>query len=210
VSHSRKILSQAGTSLADVYDIEGSVVGLEELDVSDIKGVHDLGPQIHSERLQSFIVEASSGSLAQTITWGITTGGIPDSINRLLAVTVIANNAARVDHCSVAIQEQSNSREIPIWVWDTNDDDEQQVEWSIDGAASSTKFHLRSLGQQPLELLTRLGTTLEMPQLIFRGVTATFGAGNVTVRALYHLARPNSGNPPAGEASSHGLPIPGW
>jgi len=208
---SRRVLSQAGVSLADVYDVEGSIAGIDRLDINEIKGVHELGAQIHSERLKAFIVQSSSGAVAQSTTWGLTIGGFPDSINRLLAVTVIANNAARVDHCSIAIQEQGNSREIPVWAWDTADDAEKQVEWSIDGAAAATQFYLAVIGiPQVPELLTRLGDDGQMPQLIFRGETGAFGAGNVTTRALFHVARPNTGNPPPGEPSSHGLPIPGW
>jgi len=210
MSHSRKILGQAGRSLADVYDVEGSVVGLENLDVGDIKGVHELGAQIHSERLQSFLVLASSTALGQSTAWGITTGGFPDSINRLLGVTLIADAAGRVGQASIAIQEQGNSREIPIAVWATANDREQLMNWSFDGAAVALVVHLSTLVTHVPQLLTRLGTSRQMPQLIFRGNTAAFGAGTVTTRALYHLARPSTGNPAAGEPSSHGLPIPGW
>jgi len=211
VSHSRKILSQAGTSLADVYDIEGSIVGLEDLDVNEIKGVHDLGPQIHSERLQTFLVLATSGAVAQSVGWNITTAGFPDSINRLLAVTVLSSVTARVSHCSVAIQDVESGREIPIWAWDETPDSEQLVQWSLDGAAVATFINLRSTAALSIpQLLTRTGVSNAMPALIFRGLTNAFGAGNVQVRVVYQLARPNSGNPPAGEPSSHGLPIPGW
>jgi len=210
VSHSRKILGQAGVSLADVYDIEGSVVGLENLDVSEVKAVHDLGGQIHSERLISFIVLSSSGAVNQSAAIGVTAGGIPDSVNRLLGVSVLASAAARVDHVALTIQDADTGREFPIWSWDTNDDREQQILWSLDGAGAAAFFLLSTLVTQLPQLLTRLGTSLAMPQLVMRGTTSAFGAGTVTVRALYHLCRPNTGNPTPGEPSSHGLPLPGW
>lgn len=210
MSHARKILSQAGISLADVYDIEGSIAGLEELDVRDIKGVHELGGQIHSERLTSFLVLSTSGPVAQSTVWGVIAGGFPDSTNRLLGLSVMTDASARLVHASVAIQEQGNSREMPIWVWDLADDRVQGLEWSQDGAAVASVEHLSVLVTHVPQLLTRLGPTLEMPQLIFRGITAAFGAGTVTTQVIYHLARPSSGNPAPGEPSSHGLPIPGW
>lgn len=208
---SRKILSQAGTSLADVYEIEGSIAGLEQLDVEDIKGVHDLGPQIHSERLLSFLVLGATANHLQDVTFEVITAGIPDSTNRLLGLSVISNKAARLDHASVVIQDPDTGRELPIWIWDTADDRERQITWSLDGAAVAVFFELSSLATPNIpQLLTRIGPSGAMPQLILRGLTAGFGAGNVTTRVIYHLARPNTGNPPAGEASSHGLPIPSW
>jgi len=211
MTHSRKILSQAGVSLADIYDIEGSVVGLEQLDVGEVKAVHELGATIHSERLMSFLVLATSGAVAQNASWGVQTSGLPDSVNRLLGVGVMCDNAARIENVSIAIGDQDSGREMPIWVWDTNDDRVQRFIWSQDGAGAAQVDHLSVLVTHLPQLLTRLGVRLRMPSLLFRGLATGFGAGTVETQVVYHLARPNPTLAPApGEPSSHGLPIPSW
>ncbi len=208
MTHSRKILSQAGTSVADIYDIEGSVVGLESLDVGDIKGVHEMGGTIHSERLQSFIVAVGPGDILQTITWGSTAGGIPDSINRFLGLCVVVDVAARITNATVSIRDAAG-QELPIWNWDVTNDVENTILIARPGAGVTAEFNLVGKFDHSIELLTR-GQTPLMPDIVFRGISETFGAGNVNPLCLFHLARPNSGAPPAGEPSSHGLPIPGW
>jgi len=212
MTHTRKILSQAGISLADIYDVEGSVVGLEELDVSDIKGVQDLGPVIHSERLNTFHLIADSGAILQNATWNVELGAFPDSVNRILSIFVLANIAARTSYCSVAIHDPNTVVDHPIWVWDTTDDVESQIRWEL-GAGPQTFFALRPshdvAGGAP-NLLVRTGARWQMPSLFFRGVASGFGAGTVQVRALIQVARPDHGAPPPGAPSSHGLPIPSW
>jgi len=210
MSHSRKILSQAGTSLADVYDIEGSIVGLEELDAADVKVVHDLGPQIHSERLLSFLIRVTPGGVAQNTAFNVTTGGIPDSVNRLLAITVIADGTAEITNAQASIQDPNSENEIPLWSWDSTNDVENTIQWSDGGAAVSARFLLVAKHDHPIELLTRIGDAGPMPQIIFRGLTSGFGAGLVIPILLLHLARPDRGNPSAGSPSSHGLPVPSW
>jgi len=210
VTHARKIQAQAGTSLADIYRILGSIVGLEELDVSDVKGVHELGGTIHSERLQSFLISATPGATAQNLAWNTTVGGIPDSVNRLLAISVIADTTARITNAQVSLQDPAIAREIPLWSWDAGNDVENTIQWNNDGAGVAAEFLLVGKHHHAIELLTRIGTTLVMPSILFRGLTSGFGAGDVTPTLLFHLARPNSGAPTPGEPSSHGLPIPGW
>jgi len=210
MSHSRKILSQAGVSLADVYDIEGSVVGLENLDVGDIQGVHELGGQIHSERLQAFLIRMTTGAILQSTAFDITAGGIPDSINRVLNVFVFSDVAARLHFAQVGILGQGAAGEIPMWSWDSTSDAEYDVRLTIGGAAAGAELAARSPNPFVPQLLMRLGPNKLMPDLSFRGQTLAFGAGTVTVQALVLIARPNEGNPPPGSPSSHGLPIPSW
>ena len=213
MSHSRKILSQAGVSLADVYDVEGSVVGLENLDVSDIKGVHDLGPQIHSERLIVFNLIADSTALAQNVDWDVELAGFPDSINRLLSISVVVDVGARVNLCSLAIREPDTLADHLIWIWDSSDDLETNVRWSNTGGTVANILALRPitnvLGGAPT-MIGRTGTTQAMPSLFFRGRTLGFGAGTVQAQCLIQVMRPDVGNPAPGAPSSHGLPLPSW
>jgi len=211
VTHSRKILSQAGTSLADVYDVEGSIVGLENLDVTEIKGVHDLGPQIHSERLLSFNLIADSTALAQNLTWDVVLGAIPDSINRILSIIVVSGNGARVSHCQISITDPAGV-DHPVWIW-TASDIVSNIRWQELTGTIVTAHALRptpgATGSTPT-IISRMGNEAALPTLSFRGLTTGFGAGTVRTRALILIARPDRGAPAAGEPSSHGLPIPSW
>lgn len=208
---SRKVLSQSGISLADIYDVEGSIVGIDQLDVSEVKGVHELGATIHSERLVSWLVVGATGGIAQNTVFESVITNFPDSIARILGMSVFTDVAARVTHASVAIRNQDNDREIPIWVWDTADDREQGFEWSNDGAAVATFVHLSVLNPSMPQLLTRMGSNGLMSEVVLRGLTAGFGAGTVQTIVMLQIARPNPTLiPTPGEPSSHGLPIPGW
>jgi len=212
MTHSRKILSQAGVSLADIYDVEGSVVGLEDLDVSEIKGVHSLGPTIFSERLTSHLVLVTSTAINQSTAFNIAMANVTDAPNRLLGISVMADVGARVDFCSVAIGDQQSFRETPIWVWDSNDDIVKRFSWVEDGVGPTTVDNLEVLGLTHLpQLLTRTGLDRGMPRLMFRGFSTAFGAGTVEVQCIYTFCRANvSGTPAPGEPSSHGLPVPSW
>ena len=209
MTHSRKILSQAGTSLADVYDVEGSVVGLEQLDVGDIKGVHDLGPTIHSERLQAFVIRMTTGAIAQNLTFDVMAGGMPDSINRVLGVFVLSDTPARLDFAQVGILGQGTQGEIPMWSWDSANDVELNVRLTVIGVVANRTAYQPPNPFVP-QLLLRIGDPKLMPELSFRGQTLGFGGGTVTVQALVMIARPDPGAPAPGHPSSHGLPIPSW
>ena len=43
-----KILSQAGISLADLYNVEGSIAGIEQLDTRELPIVHEMSGTIFS------------------------------------------------------------------------------------------------------------------------------------------------------------------
>jgi len=206
-----KILSQAGTSLADVYDVEGSIAGVEQLDVESVKAVHDLGGQIHSERTLGVLERSSSGDLNQTTTFGKVIGTFPDAIARIFGVSVIVDTAARLGHCSIAVRDRSNDREMPIFVWDSTLDREQVITWSDDGGTVAEFIHCSVLVSQLPTMLMRMGTGRNMGEFVFRGESLTFGAGTVEAIALIHIGRPvlNEVATP-GEPKSHGLPIPSW
>lgn len=213
---SRRVLAQAGVSLADVYDVEGSIVGIDSLDVDDIKGVHEMGGTIHSERLNVFTLIADSTAIAQSTTFGIVLGGIPNSINRVLAVAAMCDDADRLNHCSWLIEDPDSDVEFPIWNWEESvaesSDFASQVLWNP-GSGVVQEFMLRSGnagGWGMPTFLAPIGVSRAMPNLVFRGQSIAFGAGTVRVRGVMMIARPNSGNPPPGEPSSFGLPMPSW
>jgi len=207
-----KILAQTGTSLADVYDIEGSIVGVDELEAHEVNVVHDLGPQIQSERLRSFIEVIDGGVVAQNITWGVALLPFPDCVNRIVTISVVSDVDSRILNCSVALKEGSSAIEYPLWVWDQTDDETSPYIWD-DGSGSAVFNMMRPIHNLPGGvpcIATRGGDASDMPNLIFRGTSTGFGAGDVRARAIIQVIRPTSRVPAAGEPSSHGLPFPSW
>lgn len=212
MGHTRKILSQAGTSLADIYDVEGSVVGLDALSVEEIQGVHELGGTIHSERLSVFHRNIASDDELQNVAFNTSMSGFPDSINRILGIFVVASVASRVAFVTLSIGDPATGREHIIWAWDETADAEGPVRWD-DGSGAANISGLRTLagplGTQP-NLLVRTGARWRMPSMVMRGLTNGFGAGNVTVTAQIMLCRPDRSVTAPGDPNSRGLPIPSW
>lgn len=206
-----KVLSQAGISLADVYDIEGSIAGTDELLSKEVSLVHEMGGQIHSERLLSFDINMAPAAQSQSAAFAVTAGGIPDSINRILGVQVSAANleGGRLSHASLALVF-STGQEVPIWWWDSAIDSEFNIRFDRLGAGVANRVGFQPSFAFPQQLITRVGDAGLMPDIIFRGVTLAFGAGTIVPAALLVLLRPDRGAPAPGAASSHGLPIPSW
>ena len=210
-----KILAQAGISLADVYDVEGSVAGIEDLLSREVSLVHEMGATIFSERIGAVTLELSSGAKLQNTGWEIDTIILADVVQRIAGITVLAEAVGDISTAVLSIREVgagNEGREFPIWTWDTIADDEVNVKWSKDGAGVANKLQLRPRGgtaQLPI-LLPREGTGKLMPRLMFRGATGGFGAGTTETFMLIHMLRPLSGADTPGRPKSRGLPVPSW
>lgn len=210
---SRRVLAQAGHSLADLYDVEGSSIDIKALDNDEVKLVHDLSHTVFSERLHANLNVMDSTALAQNLSWNIELVGFrADVPQRLLGISVLANTAARVTRASLAIQDNNTEIEVVFWAWDIADDAEISTRWSDSGAAIATHFLLSPLGfvSVPPTLLIRQGVAANMPSIFFRGTTEGFGAGTVRTRAILHFARPMPPLVAPGDPSSVGLPLPSW
>ena len=203
-----KILSQAGISLADVYDVEGSIAGVEQLLSREVSLVHELGATIFSERLNMQILRIPSGDIAQSVSWNDTVTMPASPPFRVLGVTVIVDTAGRTNRCNVSLRTPGQSREIPIWAWDSaTADSDMNVQLSDDGGAIAlTIMHVPVIYPFVVPSLG-LGAQASqaMEEVVFRGAATGFGAGTVENIALVHVAFPTLGG-----VSSRGLPLPGW
>ena len=208
MTHSRKILAQAGSSLADIYDVQGSVIGLEELDASHVKAVHDLGGTIFSERLRGLIIRMDSTAIAQNIDFEVIAGGLPNNIQRVLNIAIVARETTRILNCSLALQTAAGTREFIIQSWDSTPDVEHRVRF-FDGVLGDHFLLVPGFNQLPT-IIAPHSDENDMLSLVFRGTASAFGAGTVTVKAWVYLLRPGPGTPTPGTPSSHGLPIPSW
>lgn len=205
-----KILSQAGDSLADSYDVAGSIAGVDDLLTRDVSLLHEMGGTIFSERLTSQVLTISSGAVAQNTVFGGEYEDAADSPTRILGIQVLTSTASRVQLASVSILRSDGEQEQPIFVYDSDDDEEGLVRCTVSGGSAATYGHLSPrLSAVPI-LMTRMGNSNTMPDLKLRGLTAGFGAGTVQITALVLTARAGPAVPVPGTPESHGLPIPSW
>ncbi len=201
-----KILARTGMSLADLYDIVGSVAGVETLVSREVFLTHEMGGTIQSERMVGELERMTSTALAQSLTWDITLEA-PPNIYRVLGVYCQATEAARTANVQVSLRNPATGREIPIFVWDSANDLETNIRIIDNGAAISSDIALVQTSPQTMPTLgigdgqrRRVGE-----EIVFRGNTSAFGAGTIEIIALVYL-----GFPHIGDVSSHGLPLPGW
>jgi len=197
-----KILSRSGDSLADVYDVRGSIAGIDELESREIHLVHEMGHTIFSERVSGSIRRLTSGSISQSTAWNVVLTTLPIIPVRILGVVVLASDSSRLANSMVAVRDPDADREIPIHVWDTNEG--ALGARIVDDGAAVAELNML---QNALSIAT-LPSMFAVPatEVAFRGISNAFGAGGVTVTALVYIsfARDASG------LSSRGLPIPGW
>ena len=208
-----KILSQAGDSLADIYDVKGSVAGIETLETRELGIIHEMGATVFAERLSGNLIRRSTGALLQNATWDleILPANTPAGIFRILNVFVFCD-AARVDRAQISLmQTLPNAGEQPVFIWDTVLDEEKNIRMSNAGGAAGNSIALVQVSPQPglpiLAIGRRPGQVNTVGgTLVFRGLTTGFGAGDVTVVALIYVASAELST----SLSSRGLPIPSW
>ena len=208
-----KIQAQAGNSLADIYDVKGSIAGIETLETEQLSLVHELGKTVFSERFSTRVLRATTGAMLQNVTFDLVltpASGVeapPGIPARLLGVTALSDSGGRISTAAVMVREPVSGREVPVWAHLTADGRMAVRIRENDGAAA------------PLDLLIPDPAVVQLPAFIggveqplftnevaMRGLTTGFGAGDVTIFFLLYIAFAEVGVVP----SSRGLPIPSW
>jgi len=210
--HGAEIQGDSGKSLADIYDVKGSVVSLEEVDAQVIAGVHDMGGLILSERMGSSINLLQTGDLLQTVDILVTGATQFPGITRILNLYVFADAASRVEQVSINVASEDGAREVPIWVWDSGNDAAFPQRIRTPGGAYAVFTALRSL--DPMQSLPGMlfgaGQRAQVGHLTMTGTTLTFGAGTVEVFMVAQIATADILGTGVGSPSNVGLPIPSW
>ena len=201
-----KVLSQAGISLSDVYDVEGSVVGVEELEAREVALTHEMGATIFSERLSGAIRRAESVNRIQSQSFISTFNDLPQGPYRVTGVFAFVDTAGRLANLQLSLRTADQTREIPFFVWNSALDSEATVRIVDDGAAAANIIAL--LGDR--NLMPTLGIGVGQPQqvgpsIVMRGITSAFGAGTVSITAIVYVAFSQIAG-----ISSIGLPVPSW
>jgi len=202
-----KVQDQTGISLADTYDVKGSVAEIEELQTRDISLVHEMGGTIFSERLSSAIRRMESGAITQSSNFDIVINDTPATPSRILSVAVysLTSSPALVSHVNVAVRHEAGGREVPIYTWDSTVDAEVLVRLQDNNTGVQVVNLHRPAIQQIPGMLIGSDQRQQVAALTLRGRTLGFGAGTVNIVAVIQLAFSHVGG-----ISSFGLPIPGW
>ena len=164
-----KILAQAGLSLSDVYDIEGSIVGVDQLNAREVHLVHEMGGTLFSERLSGTIRRATT-SIAQSIQFNSVLTDLPAGPVRVLAVEVHTSDASRINNVAVVMRDPTAgaAQDIPIWVWD----EANSVTTDFDDADAGVAAHTTLVP----------GVVTQLPNIVMGGGPTSDGARDGTAR----------------------------
>ena len=203
-----KVLSQSGNSLADIYDVEGSIAGIESLETDELPIVHELGGTVFSERLSGEIARLSTGAILQDVAFDVILTSPPVGIYRVLDVLVITTASARVEFVQMSLRDPLTGREMPFFIWESGDAT-TSIRIVENGGAAGTQTALLMFGNRAVPTM---GIAEGQPrrvgeEIVMRGLASSFGAGTVTTIGLTYLA---SGEVSQGALSSRGLPVPAW
>lgn len=201
-----KILGQSGISLADMYDVEGSVAGVERLNSEEVFTTHDLASTIFAERYSERIVTVDTGDVAQSLTIAAAVSDFPAVAIRILAIQVLTETVSDLSRVAVMARFATGlvDQEIPIWVWDGSSSIVVRI---VDGGTQAN--HTFLIPDPTLTMLPSMLTGADQPeqvtQLVLRGLHGAFGAGTnkTSLRVLVGFAG-------AGGLNSRGVPFPGW
>lgn len=202
----KRVFAKSGYSLADVYDVKGTVVGIDELLTTEVQAVHEMGGTIFSERMSAQVFRAVSGDVLQSTAYECLMDDtlLPPFPCRLHGVTVLTDTTTRLTNAAVMVRDEVRGREMPIWVWDqTNEVTVRMVDGTLQNLLALTP--ISAFYQLP----TMLTGTSQMPgvaQLVCRGTTSAFGAGDVEVTLLAHISFAAD----IDGLNSRGLPVPSW
>jgi len=203
-----KILSQSGDSLADIYDVAGSIAGIDHLETHELPIVHEMGHTVFAERMGGRHTRIVSGALSQSDTFDVTSTDMTNGINRVLGVAVFgdADPNARIENAVVSIRDPVTEREFPIWIWDQANNVSSTIRIIDNGGAVGQQEALIGSALQLPSFVFGPDQPQSMPQFVFRGVAQAFGAGNITLKALIYRTFASV----ASGLSSRGVPVPGW
>lgn len=201
------VQSQAGVSLSSLYDVKGSQAAIERILTTEVPAVHDMAVTLFSERVSGTVRRRQTGAILQNAVFNEVLDDLPGAVSRILGVSVFVDTAARANSVSVMVRDPVAGREVPIFVWDFNNDVESNLRLQDNGGAVATLIALIPTRTFPAALSMVFGTEQpqSMPEISFRGFARGFGAGDVTFTLLLYLAFTDIARIPG-----YGLPVPAW
>lgn len=203
-----KILSRSGDSLADIYDVEGSIAGIDQLETRELPITHEMGATVLSERFTTRIFRIPTGDLNQSTAFRVELTTLPETPARLLGVQVIVDQGSRIARCAVLATDPTVQQDFPVWVYDALAGIRETI--TMEDVTVSADFSLL-IPQGAANVFPSFAGGREqqdnmVSSITLTGLTTAFGAGTVLATALLLLAFPRGDV----NISSRGLPIPSW
>jgi len=189
-----------------MYDVEGSVAGIDQLLTNELPIVHEMGATLFSERFRTRVRRLTAVDVLQSTTIDVEITNLPEGVTRILGVVVFADNPARLENCAVMVHDPVDGRDFPIWVWEEAQGD-AEVRIEDDGAKTVQQLLTPQIGLQlPSFVLSDINAPPPPFSVIaLRSDTTAFGAGDVTLTAFVHI-----GFTFVGGLSSYGARVPSW
>ena len=204
-----KILSRSGASLADIYDVEGSIAGIEQLETRELPIVHELGATVFSERFTTRVFRVTSGAIAASTAFNVEETNLPERPCRLLGVQVITSFTSRLVQVAVLGTDPVLGQDFPLWVLDTSAIASEGVNMEDAGGAGAFAILVPRTGLNVFPAF--VGGKNQQDDMVssvtLAGLTTAFGAGTVTTTALLLLAFARTDGPRPPPA---GVPVPSW
>lgn len=204
-----KILAQAGTSLADVYNVQGSIAGIDQLESAELGIIHEMGGTVLSERLAGRLFRTDTGDILQTITWEIIFSGLAEFIGKISGASIWTDDVSRVANASLSLVDDTvlaTPRNIPIFAWDSVGGASVRTQIADEAAVATFDLLIPPVtGMLPNLIVSGTGQPRTVERVAFRGLSTTFGAGTVNVACAIHILSPGFGG-----LNSRGLPLPSW
>jgi len=200
-----KILSQGGRSLADQYDVEGSIAGIDDLESREVTLVHEMGATLFSERMRTTF-RSSNVIASQSLAFIIPITNFPPHVSRILGIQVLTDDQTRLNDVQVSVTDPiaGGGQDFPIWVW-------EGTHRVANVAMAGVTTLLGILQPEPGSLIPTFvlgddqGSGGNMRNITLRGNTNAFGAGTVTTHLLVHFAFTFTGG-----VSGFGSKVPSW
>lgn len=199
-----RILSKSGDSLADAYDVDGSIAGIEQLRSEEVHLTHEMGGVLHSERMAADVLSVSSGAVAQSTAWNVNFS-IGPAITRILGAQIVTNGIGGIASAVLSVSTGIPITDMPLIAWDSTGGAAVAVPVMIAGTLATLSVLMPEIPPMVPSMLIGSDQEQSVQFLSIRGATNAFGAGTVTTQALVYIAFPQVGG-----LSSRGLPTPSW
>jgi len=192
-------------SLADVYNVSGSIAGIEQLESREVSLVHEMGGTVFSERFSTETRRADTGDILQSVNFDTIFASDPPNVTRVLGVTMLADVDARLARAQLSILNRLGN-EQPIYAWEAGDAT-TSVRIVDDGQAVANMTLLVPSFTQLPNLIAGSGQPNQLAgdRFVFRGSSSAFGAGTVELVVIVYLGFARQRG-----ISSLGLPMPSW
>ena len=198
-----KILSQGGRSLADMYQVVGSIAGIDQLETREVVLVHEMSAVLFSERFRTTIRRVNALGMLQNVFTDLEINNLPAAITRLLAIQVVSDDATRISHMACSVHDPANEADFPVWVWDGT-----SVVGRFEDFGTLTTFDILQPAASTF-LPTFAGGQDQSPDQVqdFHATVRTtgFGAGTVDIRVFLFLGFTFTGG-----VSGYGARVPSW